>query len=614
MISGQKINAVVIDSGCSSGWSPLDKISGISIIYGEDCTVKILPDYEDQIGHGTAVIDCLLQNTSSIDSLFCIKLYSDPDSGVDIRALIHAFEYINSNVKCDLVIVSSGIICTDCRDALMDAVDVLCQKGIIVVAAYDNNGAMSYPAAFDSVIGVATNIATGEIPHISISSKVNVVLPERSYRLRWVNPPKIIIGGSSFAAPIVAAHIADIMIHSHQSLVYSNEAILLELSKRLSLPCYSEQRTTPSWLHGKEFASTIKKAVVFPWNKESSALARFHELLPFQIQGFYDDKFSLNTGKKIQNLLGLSNSPSFPLEFVHDINALDWNSDFDTFICSHCTALSALTHRNYHDWIIQKALEHGKQIYAFDREFDCFSSNNSIFVPEISTNDVPYLCGGRLFDRSVPLIAVYGTSSKQGKFSVQLELRKRFLEIGYNIAQIVSEPSGYLFGVDAVFPFGYNSNVDLSYDQTILTVNRIIESVITDETDAVIVGNQSGTIPFSYNNSSQMNLWAQSLLYGSNPDVFIVCINPHDPIQYIQSTVEYLHSFSNAPIASLVLFPNIVEPSTKLGYGFRQRKLSDFEILDIRAKIEDVVHIPVRVLGNAADMDAVFDSIIDTLS
>lgn len=60
--------------------------------------------------------------------------------------------YINDNVAFDILNLGVGI--TDCLDheKLENLRNCLSQKGI-VVAAFDNFGAISYPAAYSCVIG-----------------------------------------------------------------------------------------------------------------------------------------------------------------------------------------------------------------------------------------------------------------------------------------------------------------------------------------------------------------------------------------------------------------------------------------------------------------------------
>ena len=59
-----------------------------------------------------------------------------------------------------------------------------------------------------------------------------------------------------------------------------------------------------------------------------------------------------------------------------------------------------------------------------------------VAFPYVDISDVPQNRFGKLRKTGMPVIMVCGTSSKQGKFHVQLELRKRFLQDGYIIFQV----------------------------------------------------------------------------------------------------------------------------------------------------------------------------------
>ena len=45
------------------------------------------------------------------------------------------------------------------------------------------------------------------------------------------------------------------------------------------------------------------------------------------------------------------------------------------------------------------------------------------------------------------MLAIVGTSPSQGKYNLQLALRRRFLNDGYEIGQIGTEPTAQLFGM-----------------------------------------------------------------------------------------------------------------------------------------------------------------------
>ena len=531
-----RVNVVIIDSGLMVERINFDgDVSGICIKLDSKNQISYSNDFSDNVGHGTAVVDCFLKHNACINSIFCIKIYNGEEIETDSQILNAAIDYIDNNIICDMVVISSGIVFTDTLDELESNIKRLTDKGVIIVSAFDNDGVMSFPAGFESVIGVATNALTNESPRVCDSSLVNVVIQEKTYRLSWVDPPKVMVGGSSFATPIVAANLMKILSNKNY-INFRREELLKELSIIMNIPFVEEDSNKKiDYKEGILFVKKIKKAIVFPWNKEMHSLARYIEMLPFNIVGFYDTKYNMNIGRDIGKLLNIDSN----LGKIQNIDSMDWNDDFDTIICGHCLSLSHATNRNWLKELSIKCREFGKQMYAFDKEaLQYYEHNDSkIFIPSIKKDNRLNLQGGRLYERAVPVIGIFGTSSRQGKFTVQLELRRRFLKNGYKIGQITSEPSGYLFGADAVYPYGYNANVEVSIIETTMISNNILHNLITDRTDAVIVGGQSGSVPFCYNNLSQMNFYNQGFLYGTNPDVFVLCVNPHDSIEYIKNTI-----------------------------------------------------------------------------
>lgn len=48
----------------------------------------------------------------------------------------------------------------------------------------------------------------------------------------------------------------------------------------------------------------------------------------------------------------------------------------------------------------------------------------------------------KLFQLSVPTVAVVGTGSKQGKFTLQLQFKNFMEKLGYKVGFLSSEPNG----------------------------------------------------------------------------------------------------------------------------------------------------------------------------
>ena len=82
-----------------------------------------------------------------------------------------------------------------------------------------------------------------------------------------------------------------------------------------------------------------------------------------------------------------------------------------------------------------------------------------------------------LYRIATPIIGVFGTSSKQGKFTLQLKLRELLLKQGYSVGEIGTEPTSQLFGKEYVFPMGYNSTVYIEHNDIISYLNAALYDI-----------------------------------------------------------------------------------------------------------------------------------------
>jgi uncharacterized NAD-dependent epimerase/dehydratase family protein len=106
---------------------------------------------------------------------------------------------------------------------------------------------------------------------------------------------------------------------------------------------------------------------------------------------------------------------------------------------------------------------------------------------------------GKMYTLKTPVLGIFGTSKQQGKFTLQLQLRRRFIRDGYSIGQLGSEPESLLFGMDYVYPFGYRTTVDIDNLKSIEYLNYCMAQMDQNDHDMLIAGSQSGTLPVLYN-------------------------------------------------------------------------------------------------------------------
>ena len=90
---------------------------------------------------------------------------------------------------------------------LQELCDLIAKKGTVIVAAFDNYGAMSYPASFHNVIGVDTSgisLKKREWAYVD-NSPINVLTHKGIVRCQSLEGRRIITEGSSFTSAYISA-------------------------------------------------------------------------------------------------------------------------------------------------------------------------------------------------------------------------------------------------------------------------------------------------------------------------------------------------------------------------------------------------------------------------
>lgn len=604
---------VVMDSGVSSkhdwGSSICDGLT-IKCDRNGNCQI-ILGEYEDDIGHGTAVTHSILK-VSPDAQIIPIKIL-DGVTETSFDVLLAGLLYVCENIVCDLIHISAGILYIEDYKKLDDLLGQLLKKNILVVAAFDNEGYITYPAACPQAIGVDVAKLDEEknIYYIVENSVIDVVVADVYHRLRWVSPPQVIIKGSSFSCCKVTGLLAN-YIQTQTARISREQAIEVLKSDQQAKCILAKPRIPTTWEKGKKFVKNMHKAIVFPFNKEIHALAANEKDLNYEIIGYFDIRQSGRIGKAVSDVLPHVSDNKKQIQNVYDI---PWESDFDTVICGHCAEISHITKHDYVADIIYKAQKYNKRVYSFDsvdfiRNTCENEKNNQIFFPRICMEDVPQCRFDRLRERLTPVLGVFGTSSCQGKMTFQMEMRRRFIKDGYRVTHISTEPNGYLLGSDSVYPIGYHPACDVRGVQAIQLINEMIWDITeNDDRDVILVGGQSGTINYDYNNLKHYNLMQHELICATNPDVVALCVNPHDEIEYIQRTMNYFYSFNGQKVRNLILYP-IWFSANQLGYGIRRKKLSPNDCEQRKKELQEQLNVEVYCLGYAHEMDKAYESIL----
>ncbi|MGZ4134660.1 MAG: DUF1611 domain-containing protein, partial [Tumebacillaceae bacterium] len=293
--------------------------------------------------------------------------------------------------------------------------------------------------------------------------------------------------------------------------------------------------------------------------------------------------------------------------------------DFDTFVLGHVELLSEKIGVNFIEMILEKCIEHGKNVYCFDglsRYEELVQQANErgikIFYPQVDMSDVPVNRFGKLRKIGKPVLGVFGTSSRQGKFTLQMNLRRKFLRDGYGVGQLGTEPSALLYGFQEVYPMGYNSTVQVHSYQAVQVLNEMMGRIEDTNPDIILVGSQSGTVPYETGNLSRFTFPAIDFVLGTQPDAYILCVNLEDEVAYVKRAVHVLENLGPGKVVGLAIFP--LRKQVIPWAGVKMDLTDRVEIEDLKKALQDELGIEAYALNSDEELEALYQKCLDFYS
>ena len=606
------INIAIIDTGVNTSHPALKntKISGVFITKNELGKIVISDDIIDDAGHGTAITIIIYQHNNNIN-IYVVRLFCKKQFVADEDMFLFALRHIYNNFDCDILNLSLGYnYCTNINE-LYDICSQFRKKGCIIVSAFDNGGTLSYPAVLDNVIGVMCSdsfLKNNEYEYVE-NSEINILAKGSNQRVAWVDCNYIVTSGSSFACAHITGILSTLIYNSEKKMLFSTDYVLNLL--KLNAKKIHNYSTTTDVHRYAPISYQNKRAVTFPFNKEIHAIIRYNNLLNVELVDVYDIKQHLSIGVPTNSLLGTKDNKNFTIK---NINELDMNS-FELFILGHISELIALLgDSSMIKKLIQSLILEQKLIYSFEdiSEYIPYSLKETakelVFTPNISINDIPKNRFGLMHYTPLPSVLVCGTSSKQGKYSLQLELRRKLLNKGVRVGQIGTEPSAFLFGMDGCFHYGYNSSQEIRGLDTISYVNELVYNIFMNGKDIILSGCQSAMLVRDETYLYSYPLEQNSYLLGFQPDIVILCVNTYDEIDFIKRTIKYVEGSVDCIVLAIVLFPKVYNNQFE---NVLSASSSPVSVEGHRKNLSNHLKLPVYVLGDDTDMELLTDSIVD---
>ena len=612
--SARPVRVALIDSGIDLTH---EKIGGVHEVLLDSVSRQTTP----LAGHGTACAGIISQIAPTA-TLYDVRIF-DESLTADGPALLAAIRWTIEQ-PMDVVNLSLGTTDVAFRDALTDVCRQARDAGVILVAAEHNDGRESYPAVLPDVIGVTGGKVRGRSGYYyRPGHAIECVARGDAQRVCWTDPPYVMVSGTSFAAPHVTGVVALIRqahpgasLEEVRELLQANalqgtpEQIQREHLRPTTVPIPSAPPSDFTW---------IQKAALYPFNKEMHALVRARDLLAFAIVGIADPVGKGLVGKDAGKALGL---PDMGVRIQPRLSSA--LKEADTLILDYVDQLGRIGKQDVLHTAIETALEHDCHVFSFfampqDAYGDLYDLAGKkglhLTYPSVASDDVQQALQAEpaYGPVDVPVLGVFGTSSQQGKFTLQLILRRHLLRLGYRVGQIGTEHHAALFGMDLAFPMGYASNVGLSLQYYVPYLDYKLRQLSHQKRpDIILVGSQSGTIPYDVHEHRTHSLISTAFLLGTKPDACILVVNSIDSDEYIQDTIDGLRALAKAP--TLLLAMSDQEKHIRAAYGrtfIKPRPMNAEEITRILHRLEDRFSLPVVSILSEEGQQRMVDAVVN---
>lgn len=522
--------------------------------------------------HGTAVCEVIYQNIKKVEETE-IKVFPvfDKNGEADPEDIISVLKYIESDGNFHIVNMSMGFLDGLYEEEMEQVCHSLMKKGTILVASFSNTGEMTYPACLDSVIGVdiSNRIEIKDSYIFNEKGCVNVIFPDKQYSVSFGQENMCLVRGTSFAVAELTGKIISYLTETSDSSCENLMDYLSHGAIKKITGLYEENSINPRF--------KFEKIGLFPYCKETVSIVQNRKYLDCNLVGIYDYKYSTHIGEIIEN------SYDHSKVIVESEKKIPWDK-IETLVVGYTAENSDMVRRIFYR-TIKTAIEKGVKVYSFDNIKKLYDTEQ-IWCPIINRDFLPKTQEGKLWYIHKPVIGILGTRSRQGKFTTQIKLIKALKEMSYDVGWISTEPAGYLFDANYVFPYGYHSTVQLNVEEYTLAINKMLHD-LSNKKDISIIGLQGSTLHLNMGNINQLSIKQHALLFGSYIDVVVLCVNINDDEMMIESIIKYLAACFGILVIGILIYPVVYKE--KISGNFEEytagSQLLSSKIIRLRERI-----------------------------
>lgn len=617
-LRGSGVRVAVVDSGISPIAGTVGELEGgVALSLNEDGEIRQGVGVTDRLGHGTACGGIIRALAPGV-RLYSVRVFDEALATSGLQ-LVAAIDWAIAE-GMQVVNLSLGTTDPSMEPDLRRACRRAREAGVVLVAAEHNDGLAAFPALLPEAIGVRAGKVQSRYGYYwQDDSPIECVARGDAQRVRWLGGRHVMVGGSSFAAPHLTA-IAALLLEASRdadpdelrSMLRANATAVIPPSRPVGVP------SAKGACDGDATPQRFRAAILYPFSKEMHAFLRYRDLASFRVAGVADPVGRGLVGKDAGVALGLE-----PADVTIAPSLQQVEAECDGLVLGYLGKLGELRKRDLLAECLAFALDRGLHVFCFEslegeryREMRQAARDAGLSLrwPAVTAEQARGLLAGPAPAGAVdvPVVAVMGTSASQGKFTLQLSLRRELLKLGYRVGQLGTEPHSELFGMDAVFPMGYASTVQVPAEVYPQYLDRMMRRICwTRRPDLIVTGAQSGTIPYDLQDHRTLTLPSLAFLMGVRPDAVVLVVNPMDPLDYVRDTIDAIRAIGKAEVMTLAISDRPKRVQERLGRSYAAAtELTRDELRAEVAQLESALDLSVAVIADQEDVAKLADRVI----
>lgn len=599
---GYGVKIAVIDSGVLASHSFFRDTSIKQFAIKDDQFEEVSPS--DPYGHGTACVGIIHKYVKNAQ-IYVLQCFNENGMSTG-EYILKAMEWcIHNNIN--IINMSFGALMDQHGEEFRKIGEKCRNNNILIFAACHDTGYMAIPAKYDGFLAVWGKSVKEKYTYYYQNERF--ITQGGRQIVCWNNGKYVYADGSSFATARMSGMAAKIIGFYPNKTYNEYIGILYELASKSEIEVSPMIKDSVVEANAKKI--DIKNAAIYSYTKEIETLLNFRELLNFNVKSIID------LPKKVTNIM---------VKDIKTFKTINKESlkDVDTLIISRTSIYESITQRDMLKEILESALNMGVNIFSLeyiDKNMysDLFEKAKTkglrIRHPILGEDDY---AESQLFREiyghigtKIPVVGVFGTGKAQGKFTTQLMLRKIFKENGYNVCNFGTETHCELFGFEGMCPLEMDASIRFPREQILRFIQgKMREIEIKNNPDLIIVGGQSGVVPYTYGlKDDEYTIPTLTFLMATIPHIYILCINSWDDREYIKDTIHVLESLGKGKVIALVSskISKIVEKNMAT---IRKTILSENEYDIIKEEMKELFSLPLYDILDPKDAKQLFFQII----